>query len=379
MSHAALRVSEAMAGDDHGRKGLAMMSVRERFLRTMRYEPVDRPLRPPPGNPWPATRERWEREGLPKGVNLAEYFGMDDLKIRHVGIETLFWPPFAVEVLEETDEFVIRINERGVKVREFKDGSSMPEFLEYPIKGPESLGWLRERLAWRAERVLPDWLAQARRWREEDCVLLCNGGMYFAFLNEHLGTDHLMLMYFDHPEFIHEINDRLCALCERALELALAEIELDFIGYHEDMAYKNGSLISPAMFREFMTPYYRRISQVADRFGVDLRYMDSDGDIRELIPLWLECGIGLMSPLEVAAGMDVVALRREYGRKLTMVGGFDKRILAADRAAITREFARLRPVLEEGGYQLSCDHGVPPDVPLANYAHLCELLRTLEC
>jgi uroporphyrinogen-III decarboxylase len=75
--------------------------------------------------------------------------------------------------------------------------------------------------------------------------------------------------------------------------------------------------------------------------------------------------------------MGVVALRQQYGRRLAMIGGFDKRILASTPAAITREFERLRPVLEGGGYQLACDHGVPPDVPLANYAHLCGLLRNL--
>ena len=191
-----------------------------------------------------------------------------------------------------------------------------------------------------------------------------------------MGTDALLYAYFDHPDFIHEVNDRLCGLCENALNLILPKFKLDHIGYHEDMAYKNGSLISPAMFREFMTPYYKRVTGITERHGVDMHIMDSDGDIRELIPLWLECGINTVLPNEVAAGMDVVALRAEYGTDLSMVGGFDKRIMASTKEAIKKEFDRLVPVIDGGGYILTCDHGVPHDVSFENYTYLVSLLKT---
>jgi uroporphyrinogen decarboxylase len=60
-----------------------------------------------------------------------------------------------------------------------------------------------------------------------------------------------------------------------------------------------------------------------------------------------------------------------------MMGGFDKRILAGPKAGIRRELARLAPVIEEGGYLPGCDHGVPHDVPLENYAYLVDLLKGL--
>jgi len=201
--------------------------------------------------------------------------------------------------------------------------------------------------------------------------------MYFAFLNEHMGTEPLMYAYGDHPHFIHAVNELLCSLCENALTTALPHVPLDYVGYHEDMAYRNGSMIAPAMFREFMTPYYRRVTAIAAAHNIDLHVMDSDGDIRELIPLWLDCGINVVTPVEAAAGMDVVELRRRFGRDLRMMGGFDKRILAGPQAGIRREFDRIAPVIAEGGYLPACDHGVPHDVPFANYTYLVELLKGL--
>ena len=119
--------------------------MRDRFLKTLRYETVDHPPLIVPG-PWPATRARWEREGLPAGVDLYDYFELPRYETAHLNMETVFDPPFEERILEETDDFVVKINRMGVTERNFRDGTSMPEFLDYPVKGPESLGWLRERL-----------------------------------------------------------------------------------------------------------------------------------------------------------------------------------------------------------------------------------------
>jgi hypothetical protein len=354
------------------------MTTRERYLNTLRFRPVDRPPLLAPGGPWATTLARWHREGLPEGVTLEEFFGLETLAVAPVGIDTLLWPRFEEKVLRDDGRCVVHVNAEGVTVRDLRDGVSMPEFLDYPVKGPQDLPSLARRLCWDTPgRVTPGWRDEALARQRAGQIVFCNGGMYFAFLNEHMGTERLMYTYFDRPDFIHAVNELLCTLCERALTTALPAVPLDYIGYHEDMAYKNGSLISPAMFREFMTPYYRRVTAIAHAHGCDVHVMDSDGDIRELIPLWLECGINVVAPVEVAAGMDVVALRRRYGRELRMMGGFDKRILAGPKVGIRREFARLAPVIEEGGYLPGCDHGVPHNVPFENYRYLVELLKGL--
>ncbi len=348
----------------------------ERYKKFMNFETVDHPPLKLPGGPFQTTLKRWEQEGLPRGVDLNEYFGIEPLPCKPVAIDTMLVPAFEEVILEQNDEFIVKIDRHGVKCRNFLDEMSMSEHLEYPIKGAEDIVWLRERLnPATPERIDPDWLEKAQGLRNEGAMLFINGGMYFAFLNEHMGTEQFMMAYFDTPDFVHQVNELLCSLCEFALNTALPHFVPDRIGYHEDMAYKNGSMISPDMFREFMTPYYKRITSITGKYGIDEHMMDSDGDIRELIPLWLECGINHFAPLEVAAGMDVVALRVEYGKSIKMTGGFDKRIMASTKEAIKQEFERLVPVIDGGGYLLSCDHIVPHNVPFENYCYLVELLK----
>jgi uroporphyrinogen decarboxylase len=144
----------------------------------------------------------------------------------------------------------------------------------------------------------------------------------------------------------------------------------------EDMAYRAGPLISPRHFKQFLVPHYRRIADLLHKHGVDVIWLDCDGDISTLIPLWLDAGINCMFPMEVGAwGADPVRYRRQYGKALLMMGGFDKHILQRDKNAILQEVHRLAPLVEEGGYIGFCDHRVPPDVPLENYIFFLESIR----
>ena len=106
--------------------------------------------------------------------------------------------------------------------------------------------------------------------------------------------------------------------------------------------------------------------------------MDSDGNVNELIPLWLEIGVNGVLPLEVAAGIDPVALRKKYGQDLLMMGSIDKRVLAKDKKAIEKEvFSKVPFLIEQGGYVPMVDHTVPPDVPFENFLYYRELIKKI--
>ena len=135
-------------------------------------------------------------------------------------------------------------------------------------------------------------------------------------------------------------------------------------------------LISPAMVKKFMMPRYKRIVDLLHSYSVDIILLDSDGKVNELIPLWLECGVNFHWPLESAAGMDAVVLRKKYGKDLIMAGNLDKRALLKGKEAIREEVMSKVPFLvESGGYFPSIDHIVPPDVTWDNYVYFINTLR----
>ena len=130
----------------------------------------------------------------------------------------------------------------------------------------------------------------------------------------------------------------------------------------EDMAYYHGSLISPKIVREWMMPRYKKITDLLRENGVHFILLDCDGNVDELLPLWIESGINGIFPLEVAAGMDPLNLWKKYGKNLFLTEGIDKRELSKGRTEIDRQVEIVKERIKDGGYFVQGDHHLPEDI-----------------
>jgi uroporphyrinogen decarboxylase len=143
----------------------------------------------------------------------------------------------------------------------------------------------------------------------------------------------------------------------------------------EDMSFKNGPLMSPAMFEEFIVPAYQRITGFLHAHGIDVICVDTDGDCTKLIPGFIQAGVTGLYPFEVQAGMDVVQIRKQYPQ-LIILGGLDKIKVARGKRAIDAELeAKLPAMLSQGGYIPFCDHLVQPEVSWDNFRYYRERIR----
>jgi uroporphyrinogen decarboxylase len=193
-----------------------------------------------------------------------------------------------------------------------------------------------------------------------------------------MGTENACTVFYEDPSFAHEMLDFVTEFTIQVMMRALSEVQLDYFLWWEDFAFKTGPLVSPRIFREFLLPRYRRVNDVLKAHGVDVIFLDSDGNPGVLIPLLLEAGVNGSYPLEAAAGMDPVGLRRQYGHDLLLWGGVDKRALARDKQAIEKELRGKLPVLlEDGGYIPQLDHMAPPGIPYENWLFYLGLKRRM--
>ena len=363
------------------------MNEKERFLNVCRFKPFDRlPLLPPLGV-WEETVRRWEKEGLANYtiefpgsldgltpmIDLYDFLGCD--RFYEIGIYFGVCPAFEREVLEEDDTFITYRNMDGIIMKGFKEqfDSSMPEWVGYPVNSREDYKEFKKRLTLNYnERFPSDWKAKCKVWSQSKIPIRMwadwEGG-FFAPLRQMMGLERTLTLYYDDPALVEEMLDDRMNLIIEILDAILKDVKFDYFMYFEDMAYKAGSLISPAMFKKFMTPRYKKVNDFLRSKGIDLIFLDSDGDITELIPLWLECGINGLIPFEVQSGMDVVKLRAEYGNDLIMIGGVDKRALSKDKKAIDEEIRRVEPIFDKGGFIPWLDHLVPPDVSFENFLY----------
>jgi hypothetical protein len=200
---------------------------------------------------------------------------------------------------------------------------------------------------------------------------------FYGQLRNWMGIENLSLALYDQPGLVEEMVDHWSELCARQIERLPGDLPVDHLSWWEDMASKNGPLVSPAQFRRFFMPGYRRVMEAARKRGCVLSMVDCDGNPTELGPCWLEVGVNVMFPLEVAAGADPLEWRRKYGASLLLRGGLDKEAVARGPRAISAELGRVRPLVEQGGYAPHLDHLVPPTVPYENYLEYLRQKRAL--
>ena len=353
------------------------MTDRERVLRIMHYQPVDRHPMHLVG-PWGDTLERWYGEGLPRDVDLNEYLGLTPIQTANVSPNTGIHPAFEQCTVSEDDTFLVTIDRYGRTVRNFKNHTSMPEWIEFPVKTP---GDLRRVLDEHFQvddldaRFPDDWEANVHQAVADHKLIVADGGCYYWTLRSLAGVECASYLFYDAPDLVDELFERYNTVVLEGIRRAAKLARIDLIGYGEDIAYKTGPLISPDMFRRFVLPRYKKAMDLAHANGVELTWYDSDGDIRQFIPDYLSVGINGLAPCEVAAGMVPSELRKQYGRDLRLVGGIDKREIAKGPVAIDAEMARNKPVIDDGGFLPAIDHSIPADVSFDNYRYFIDALR----
>lgn len=351
---------------------LGPLTQRERWQRVFQYQMVDRIPHYEFGY-WAELYDEWHPQGLPEEIKdesaANAYFGFDQRWSVPVNLDIL--PRFEVQTIREDDTHIVIRDANGTLAEMNKDGSSsIPHYLEFPIKGRDEWAEFKERLNPFTEGRIPLDLSQiAAHYNNADVPVGINIGSLFGRLRDWVGFEHIAVMVYDDPELIDEMVETMCNLIITTLEPILKVVRLDFAGGWEDIAFNNGPLISPKMFRELLVPRYKRIADLLHRHGVHVIWTDCDGNITQLVPLWLEAGYNCLFPIEVRAGTDPVALRQKYGRDLLLLGGFDKMALYKGPEAILAELKRLTPTLEEGGFIPHVDHRTPGGVTLENYRY----------
>jgi len=347
-----------------------MTTPRERFLQTLNFEPANPPFVLSDGA-WQETLDLWRQQGW-DGRPFHEVFGTDALL--PVGVNYGPAPEFSYQVLEEDDRTRVYVNHEGIVMREFKEhrDTSMPQFIRFPVASEEDFDRLaEERLGLNADARFPaEWKRRVISWKDSELPRRCwadRWGGFFGPLRNLMGLEGLCVAFYDQPSLVERMMAQRAEAIITITEQVLRCTAFEVFWFWEDMAYNHGSLISPQLFRQSALPHYRRVCEWLRGRGIKHIWLDSDGNIDELIPIWLEAGINGLWPFEVQAGMDVVEIRNLYGHDLAMAGGIDKRAVAQGGEAMRREVDRVMPLVEDGGYIPGLDHSAPPDISWSNF------------
>jgi hypothetical protein len=235
--------------------------------------------------------------------------------------------------------------------------------------------WLKikPRYQFSEDRFGRDWEAIALTHRNAGRVVCVGMPGGFDEPRQLMGEEDLCVAYYEQPELVHDMLDTIGETAVQVLERVASSVQVDLLSVHEDMAGKSGCLIGPSQIDAFVKPYYLRVWEVLKSQGARLFDLDSDGDINTVIPSLLDAGINCIHPMEPAANMDIVDIRKTYGDRLAFYGGIDKHVIRRSQDEIVTELEyKVPPMVESGGCVLALDHRIPNGTPLGNYRFYVE-------
>ena len=371
------------------------MKPRERYMETLLFGRPDHvPLAP--GGPRESTLKVWREQGLPENVDyrdaLSQILDVPREALDTVAALPTFFrmiPIFEEKVLEHKDGHYIVQDWMGAiteisdqydytYIRAAKDFVTR-KWHRFPVRNRAD--W--EQMAWRYDandpaRFAPELMAQCQAAERSDRAVVVSVNGPFWQIREWVGMENLCLMMLDEPGLVLEMAEFWRRFTLEVMERLFRQVHVDALHMSEDMAYKAHSMISPAMARRFLQPTYYSWTELCKSYNVALLDMDSDGEISELIPIWIEAGFNCCDPIEVAAGNDIVEFRRRFRRSMAYHGGIDKRAIAAGGEVMRAEVLRVTsPLFVDGGYVPGCDHGVPPDISWPSFVEYSRLLARL--
>jgi len=383
---AAIRVADAIPPmpdlqGPHGIRRKGKLNSRERWNRWFHYQSVDFVPDMEFGW-WNECWDVWPKQGLPSWVDNNYkgdvFFGLEQTG-HFGGLNVGARPGFEARVVEDRGDKRLIVDGGGVLCEIPKDGhSTIPHYLKFPIETREDWKEFRKRLdPGDPFRVPTDLEHPIQRCERRDYALGIGCGSLFGVIRNWMGFENACAAVAEDPAWMEEMMEHLTNLTLSVISKVLPLIRFDCASFWEDMAFRTGPMMSPAAFKKLMVPRYRRITDLLRKHGVDVVYLDCDGNITELAGLWLEAGVNCMFPIEVQGGSDPVQLRKTYGKSMLLMGGVDKHKLIAGKKAIDEELKRLAPLVEQGGFIPHVDHRCPPDVTYENYLYYLHRKRKM--
>lgn len=375
------------------------LKPRERFIRALRHEPVDRvPL-----------LYRMKHEAKEK---LARIYGIEnaatgrkhnpelelrlgnDAIIYQIGINADFsHRPIAIG---ETwhNHFGVGYGKSGLEMRTPEEQVEFAKTQEFwgpakivpenfpnfhPIKSMEEL----QNYTWpdpNDDEMLAPIKELCDKYQDDYFIIVDLSSTLIEAAYAHIvGTQNFFLMMFDQPELINGVLDGLTEYYTALGKNAIA-LGVDMIRVGDDVGAQQAMMISPKQWRELAKPRFDYMFKEFRKANSELFIkLHSCGDYSPILPDEVELGVhlsGLMQP--TGGNKDQVGIKKKYGGDIALIGGFDvQRLLPRGQVEDVRKGVHdvMKNLGTGGGYIFSPSHYILADVPVQNIYTMLEAQR----
>jgi uroporphyrinogen decarboxylase len=225
----------------------------------------------------------------------------------------------------------------------------------------------------------------ARQYRDSGYAVVLKDAFagIFEFAQRIVGMENLLMMMITNEREVCSLFDRLLELKLDYWQKALAELGdlVDIVTYADDYGTQESQIISPDMFRRLIKPRVKTLFETIIQSAPHAkRFFHSDGNVRPLIPDFIEIGVQILNPIHIRAkDMEPSGLKRDFGKDLVFWGGGvdTQGILPYGTAREVEEDVRrnIEALAPGGGYVFNTIHNIQADVPPENIIAMWNTLQ----
>jgi uroporphyrinogen decarboxylase len=263
------------------------------------------------------------------------------------------------EGMAHTDAWGIRWEKRG----------DFNQIVHHPLKNAAPKEVLNYNFPWDYTEKLLSNMESIRR--QSDYFIGCDvSPCIFEMYWRLRGMEEAILDMAVNPELAAEMFRRCASFAEHLGLKAIKRFNVDLLWTGDDVAGKNGMIMSPGLWREQIKPNLQRVILAGKQAGLPTAY-HCCGAMRPIIEDLIELGVDLLNPVQSSCpGMNPADLKAEFGGSLAFMGGID-----TEAALISGSPKEVRSYTEKtidimtndgGGYILAGTHTLAPETPLEN-------------
>jgi uroporphyrinogen decarboxylase len=216
---------------------------------------------------------------------------------------------------------------------------------------------------------------QIRSLLPEGMGVIGQYGDIFTMTWEMMGFESFSIALFENPDLVLALNTKLGELVLSMYEYFAESDAVDVMWFSDDIAFREGLLVSPDTLHTYFFPWLRKIGALARKSGKPLLY-HSDGVLWDVFDEIIDCGVDAIHPIEPKA-MDIVEVKERYGANLCLLGNVDVDILARGTESQIRTIVKenIEKVGYNGGYCVGSGNSIPEYVKYENYLALLDATR----
>ncbi len=211
-------------------------------------------------------------------------------------------------------------------------------------------------------------LEEVRRYIPKGAGVIASIGYIYATVSRLMGFQNMCEKMVEEPDLVARVFDRVGQIQMRIFENVVNSGLADATWNPDDVAYVNGTMVSPRILRQHLWPWYKEMGRISRERGMPFIY-HSDGKVDQILDDIVDCGFTTLHPIEPKA-TDIVWVKEKYGDRLSLIGNID---LAYTLTRGTPEEVeeevkeRISKLAPGGGYAVGSANSVTEYVPLANF------------